>query len=50
MSDPIKITNENFELALSQITTAFYMLSLFDWTDLVEQRNHAIHLKILDHL
>lgn len=41
MTDAIKITDENFEMAMSQITTAFHMLSMFDWAGLVASRNSA---------
>ena len=41
MSDPVKITEENFELAYDQIRSAFTMLGMFDWEALVEARNRA---------
>jgi hypothetical protein len=38
---PLKITEETFVMAMSQITSSYQMLSLFDWDDLVENRERA---------
>lgn len=38
---PVKITDENFALAMDQIKTAHFMLGMFDWQALLDQRAHA---------
>ncbi len=39
--EAIEITDDNFEMAMSQVSTAFHMLALFDWAKLIEQRRSA---------